>query len=102
MDSVKNLVSELESLHCRYCEGAYNGCRGCTVYEDIQKIVEKYVDLFNQEEDLENCDESEIIYDNTQDAYICSNCGTYIVDRVDSKDINYRFPKSCSECHCEF
>ena len=46
-------------------------------------------------------DKTEVIYDEGWDAYVCPNCGAYIIDRNTAKYTDYIPPKNCSQCGCE-
>lgn len=36
---MNKIVDKLEKLYCMNCDGANQGCCGCTLREDIEKIL---------------------------------------------------------------
>ena len=56
----------------------------------------KLITYYEPEDEDE--DEKYVVYDEEQDCYVCPQCGEYIADRFQIKDLDYDLPKYCHEC----
>lgn len=83
-----------------YIEMLENGIDVEMVRKFVGDEAAEHMQEFCEEHGLLD-DKTEVIYDEGWDAYVCPNCGAYIIDRNTAKDIDYVLPKNCSQCGCQ-
>ncbi|MEE1301182.1 MAG: hypothetical protein UHD64_00240 [Bacteroidales bacterium] len=72
-------------------------CMVCNDDKDEFEHVYRWFEV-DVEAEMKSQDYEYVVYDEEQDCYVCPQCGEYVADRFQIKDLDYDLPKHCHEC----